>query len=502
LQFQVRTTSLLQLKTGRGIQDPYEDRQLPSIHELEGELLDSSTGADLQLTQQLASLDNAGDALASSSLDSSQAASATTGSEVVKLMQSAAFDAKKAQLSVDADAAKAAHTAHAMENALQNNQDARVALTWEAKKAAEAGEALTGALQRVQRAGEVESRELAMEAVATRRLQEAARGAKQVQALEDEGAAREARAAQLLEQAVQKLESTDDEDASSPLRETLRVVEEAQKAVAAEASHKVRVSQLLQSSLEGAATAVETIQRGKEAQTSKWLRDALSNLQWMQSSWGQRTEAEEKVAKHLDDAVKSTDSAEKLSEESSANKGSVAALMQDTAQKVHSAQSVVAQEESKNALAQKREAQNSRALQEALKLLQNFERSGQMPNQPLQMSQMSAAQDQARAGQLATYLQGLMQNVKASNDVQQVQLAQVMQQINQAMSNQPASGLRQQIPGVAGVGQLPPSFQAMPQETVQMGSQMAPLNNYMQGAFGAQTPPNALAQLLAQQAVR
>merc|ERR1719158_1325147 len=129
-----------------------------------------------------------------------------------------------------------------------------------------------------------------------------------------------------------------DEDTSSPLRETLKIVEDAQRAVAAEAAAKVHASQLLQASLEGAASAVEALKRGKEANTKKWLRDALGNLEWMQASLGEREEAEQKVAKQLEGAEKNTGTAQKLAQETASNKDAVANIVEEAVSKVRSAQ--------------------------------------------------------------------------------------------------------------------------------------------------------------------
>lgn len=428
--------------------------------------------AELQLGHQAEQL----------SSENSEALSAALGVEVLNSMQSAAEDAKNAQLAIAEDAKKVAKTAEAMQEAQQQNHDAQVAQGQEQKQAAEASNALMGALQRVQRAGEVESQELAMEEVATKRLQDAAVGARQVQALEDEGAAREARAAELLQEAIHKLDSPDDEDTTSPLKQTLRVVEEAQRAVAAEASSKVHASQLLRSSLEGAATAVEALKQGKEAQTNKWLRDALTNLEWMQASWGQRGEAESKVTKNLEGAATSSGTAKNLIDEVWANRRSVASLLDDAVKKVQSAEDSASEEATMVALARKnaqtREAQNSAELQEAMKRLQALEQQNSA-------FQMPSTQEAMKSAQLAGQLQGLMQNTRASTDVQQPQMMQAVQQITQALGSQPTPPFQM----------LPPAQPILPQQMIQTGAQLAPPNNnymapsnnnYMQGVPFAQ----------------
>merc|ERR1719162_1234221 len=71
---------------------------------------------------------------------------------------------------------------------------------------------------------------------------------------------------------------------------------------------------------------------------STWLRDAGRGLQWMQGRWAQHTDAETKVGKHLEDASKSTEKAQKLAGASAASKKYTAALLQDAAQKARSAE--------------------------------------------------------------------------------------------------------------------------------------------------------------------
>jgi len=105
-------------------------------------------------------------------------------------------------------------------------------------------------------------------------------------------------------EAMGKIQAPDQEDSvdSRPLRETLKALQVAQNALAAEASSKVHASQLLQSSLQGAAVAVEALKRGKEEQTATWLRDAGRGLQWMQDRWSQHTDSETKVGQLLENA--------------------------------------------------------------------------------------------------------------------------------------------------------------------------------------------------------
>jgi len=310
-----------------------------------------------------------------------------------------------------------------------------------------------------------------METEATQRLQDAAKNARQVQVLEDGGAAGEARAALLLQDVVRKLqeENANQEDAeSSPILVALEEVEKAQTVVAAEAQSKARASELLQQSLQGAANAVEALKASKEAQTSKWLQDAFKELQWMYSSWSQRTEAEAKVAKGLSGTVRRSEYAAKLAVETSAAKQSVMALMEGVVQKVTSARDMVSQEATATQASEAREALKSQSMQDALRRLQAFEQAHES-NDALHMS--------AVRNQFSNYLQGLMQNVKASSDAQQVQLSQVMQQVSQAMGSQPMA--LQQVPGgAAGIGQFMPvpSPQMMP---MQMEPQMPPLNNYL-----------------------
>jgi len=263
-----------------------------------------------------------------------------------------------------------------------------------------------------------------MKTEATRRLQEAARGARQVQALEDEGVAREAKAGELLQEAMQKMEGLQREDvASSPQRETIELLEEAQRLVAAGAYSKGHASQLLQTSLEGAATAVEALKDGEEVQTTKWLRDAFQNLQLMQSSLRQSTNADEKAAKYLGVAEGSANSAKKLAEEASSSKKSVAALLQDVVQKTHFAEDLAAQKEALAAEAAEREAE----VLEAQKTSQTA-RIAQMQKE-VEAREVQKASQTGQMAQLSSYLQGLTQNVKASNDMQ---MAQMMQQLSQA----------------------------------------------------------------------
>jgi hypothetical protein len=410
-----------------------------------------------------------------SHFETPEAASAAMRTEVVKLLSNAAENSNAAQLTLSEDATKAAQTAQAFEDAHRSSQKAQMAQSAEAKKSDEAGQALVGAMQRVEKAEEVEGQELAMEAVATRRLQDAARQAMQVQMLEDEAAAREARAAQMLQEALRKIGNAENEDAQNPhgdaqdlVRETLRVVEETQKAVAAEASNKVRASQLLQTSLQGAASAVETLQRDKEAQTNKWLHDALGGLQNIQASWMERKQAQNQVAQQLDNAVKNSESAEKLAEQASESKQSTATMMQDVVQKVRTAQSVATEEASVASLIQN-EAQNREA--QMKETLRQLEGQRQLQEGPMQTT---------RVGQLENYVQGMMQNVRAANEVQQMQLNQVLQQLNQ-----------QAAPAVPQMPRMQMTPQAMPpaqQAYVQVASQAVPQNNLGQEVPGSSGP--------------
>jgi len=408
-----------------------------------------------------------------SHVEESESLSTALRTEVATAMQSAIDDAKKAKAGISADARNAAEAAKAIQDASQDNQEAQAAQKSEARKSAEAGDVLTGALQNVQRAGEVESQELAIGEVVARRLQDAVMGAKRVQALEDEGTVRAARASELLQEALHKLDSPGEANSPNGLKDTLAVVEEAQRAVAADASSKVHASQLLQTSLEGAASAVEALKHSKEVQTSKWLRDAMSNLEWMQATWGQEKAAEEKVSKHLEGAAKSLDSAERLATETVENKQSVEKLVEDVARKTQDAQDMANKEAAMASAAQNaaevREARTSSSLQKALSKLQMQEEAAQ--------ASRTESQDQAmqttRQAQLASQLSGLMQSVKASNDAQQMQLARVVQQLSQAMGGQSASPPQ--------MGQIPGGQPVVPQEMMQVAPQMQPQGTYMQG---------------------
>jgi len=364
---------------------------------------------DYTVRQRLSAAASAATSLAEDSQTQIEAAGSSSGGQFAKYMQSAVNNAKSAELTAVTDATNAVQTAQSVENVHHESQEALAAQEFQAKTSAEVGEALKGAMQRVQRAGEVESQELQMEAMATKRLQDAARGAREVQALEDEGAAREARAAELLQEAIQKLDSPDQEDTSSPFRETLKVVQQAQMAAAADSAGKARASQLLQTSLEGAATAVEALKRGKEAQTSTYLRDAYRNLEWMDASWTERTKAEAKVTHELKAAVKSADSAKELIDDTSNNKQSAVTLLQDVVKDVRSAQDVVFQESAAN---------RAETQKEAFMRMQGA----------LQQGQMQLGQPQLNAA----YQMQQMQNAKAMSEAQQqMQLAQMMQQFPQ-----------------------------------------------------------------------
>jgi len=341
-----------------------------------------------------------------------------------------------------------------LEELHQSSQEAQVAQDLEAKKGAEVGRALVGAMQRVQRASEVEMQELAMETEASQRLQDAAKNARQVQVLEDGSADAEAKAADLLQDAIAKLkmQNVNMEDASnSPMWAALEEVEKAQTVVAEEAQNKARATELLQQSLQGAANAVEGLKASKEAQTSRWLQDAFRELQWMYSSWSQRTEAEAKVAKGLGGAVRSSEEAEKLAGETFAAKQSVVALLQDVVKKISSAHNMASQEAMASQASEAREALTSKDLQDALQKLQAFEQAHES-NTAMQMQavQTQAVQN-AKVSQLSNYLSGLMQNVNAHSDAQQVQLSEVMREVSQAMGNQPMAA--SQVPG-AGIEQF------------------------------------------------
>merc|ERR550537_238477 len=88
-------------------------------------------------------------------------------------------------------------------------------------------------------------------------------------------------------------------------------------------------------------------------------------------------------------------------------------MMQDVVQKVRTAQSVATEEASVASLIQN-EAQN---------------REAQMKETLRQLKQGPA--QTTGVGQLENYVQGMMQNVRAANQVHQTQLNQVLQQLNQ-----------------------------------------------------------------------
>lgn len=382
-----------------------------------GALLQSSEGAgqDPQLLQQIAA-DNVGTAFAA----------AKTG---------------------------AAETVKAMQELQQSSLEAKSAHDLEAQTSAEVGNAIVGAMQRVEKASEVETRELGMEAEATRRLKEAAKSARQVQMLEDESAARETRAAGLLQNAIRKLEdgsANKGEDAFNPkqMAETLLEVEQAQKLVAEEENIKARESESLQQSLQGAATVVGALKASKEAQTTKWLQDALRELQWMHASWSQRTEAEAKVGKGLDGAVTSSESAEKA----------VVALVQDVVRKIRSTENMASQESAA-----------------ALKFAEARQASRDRERQAVEAAHVS---------QLSSNLEALMQSIKASSDAQQMHMAQAIQQVSQSMIQPNLSP--QQLPGLSGLGYMP--FQSSPQAPTQMGPTLLQSSLQVPMQMGPQMP--------------
>lgn len=467
---------------------------MPGSEQQSGAWLPSLATPDLQLSQlsaaggnsatpdlQLSQLSAAGGNLATPDLQLSQVSAAGANradsrNEASKLMTGAAEEAQSAERSAANDATRAQQTAEALEELHQKSQEAQVAQDLTAKKGAEVGRALVGAMQRVQQASEVEMQELAMETEVGQRLQEAAKNARQVQMLEDTGADAEAKAADLLQDAIAKLklQNANMEDAAnSPVSLLLSEVEKAQSVVAAEAKNKARASELLQQSLQGAANAVEGLKASKEAQTARWLQDAFRELQWMYSSWNQRLEAEAKVAKGLDGAVRSSEEAAKLAGGTSGAKQSAVALLQNVVQKISSAHNMASQEATAAQASEAREALKSRSLQQALRKLQAFEQAHQSSTALQMQAVQTQAVQNAKVSQLSTYLTGLIQNVKAQSDAQQVQLSEVMQQVSRAMGTQPMPA--PQVPG-AGMEQFMP--QLSPEAPMQMQPETPPLNNY------------------------
>jgi hypothetical protein len=393
--------------------------------------------------------------------------------EVNDFMQNAAEQANQAQLGMAAGAERATQMVQAIENMHENNKEALVAQDVEARKAAEAGEALLGAMQRVQHAGQVESQEQSIAAVATQRLQQAAAGARKVQVLEDEGAAQDARAAELLQEAIHKLERSDPGDGTSILLETLKVVGEAQKVVAAKASSKIHASQLLQTSLEGAAVAAEALKGGSEEHTATWLRDALRILQRIQGSWRQRTQAELEVARNLESAASTSDSVQQLAESTAASMQSGMETMHGVAQAVRAAQDVASQEATTAALVQEeaeaREAEMDKTLQEARREVQ----LAQSESAP-QMSAQAMSTD--GLAQIPGGLPALMQILKASSDLGKHQALFGLPRFSQAAATPPAL-IPQRIPAA---GSFEPAAAALPQV-----SQLAMQSNYMPTGIGA-----------------
>lgn len=309
-------------------------------------------------------------------------------------------------------------TVKALQELRESSREAQMAQDLEVKSSAEVDNALVGAMQRVQRAGEVEMQEQGMEAEATRRLQEAAKSARQVQMLEDQMAGPGARAAALLQNAIRKLQgdgANQGEDALSPkqMREMLIEVEKAEKLASQEESSKARASESLQESLQGAATLVEALKASKGAQTSKWLQDAMRELQSMHASWNQRTAAEAKVTKGLEGAVRSSESAE----------NSVVALVQDVEQKIRSAQNTASQESAEaRHVAEAREAREKDRERQAMEVAEVSQLS-QLSNKVEAFMQQEALKEQQSSN-----LAALEQRAKAASDAQHMQLVQSIQQ--------------------------------------------------------------------------
>jgi hypothetical protein len=309
-------------------------------------------------------------------------------------------------------------TVKALQELRDSSREAQRAQDLEVKSSAEVDNALLGAMQRVQRAGEVEMQEQGMEAEATRRLQEAAKSARQVQMLEDQMAGPGARAAGLLQNAIRKLQgdgANQGEDALSPkqMHEMLIEVEKAEKLASQEESSKARASESLQESLQRAATVVEALKASKEAQTSKWLQDALRELQSIHASWNQRTEAEAQVTKGLEGAVRSSESAE----------NSVVALVQDVEQKIRSAQNTASQESAEaRHVAEAREAREKDRDRQAVEVAKVSQLS-QLSNKIEAFMQQEALKEQHSRD-----LAALEQRAKAASDAQHMQLVQSIQQ--------------------------------------------------------------------------
>lgn len=404
-------------------------------------------------------------------------------SRVGELMERAAEETQSAEMSMAARATKSAQAAQAFEEVRRSSEEARAAQEMEARRIDDVGEVLAGALRKVQGAAEVEQQELSMKALATRRLQDAAKGAREVQQLEDESAEREAQAADMLQEVMHKLQSSDRTDRAGGQAEVdaLKAVEEAERLVAAQSSDKVRASQLLQSSLEGAAAAVEDLKHGKEAQTATWLREASADLRTTHSALRRVAQAEANVAERITATATASESARALAADTSASEEAASAKMHDIAQQVRSAQDAASQQSAQDAIQEAHDAEDA--------------------------MRKSTAQSQAAMNSRLAELSSEVQNARASSEAQKMQFSQLLQQfqIEQAQVRQPQIS-PQQVVGAAGFGQPATIMQApvatsmiqapgtspimqAPQATpimqvpaaMQTGSQFGPAgNNYLQ----------------------
>lgn len=401
------------------------------------------------------------------------------------LMERAAEEARLAEISMADNARNTAQVAQSMDEVHHSSEGARKAQEIDAKRLDDLGEALAETLRKVQGAADVEQHELSVKALATRRLEDAAKNAREVQQIENENIAREAQTAALLQEVTQRFDSPDGNHGTSVQAEALQAVEDAEKFVEARASEKVRASQLLQSSLEGAALAVEDLKRGKETQTAAWLRDASANLVSTQSALRKTAQAQSNVAGHLEATAIASNSAQALAADTAARQKSVVQKMHDVAQQVRSAQDAASQEAAAASILHERarQSRNDPGLQDMMPMQDRAGARSSGIGLPMASPQYSAAALSPRSSQ------NYMQEVGVADAAQQVPTpTQVGFAPDPRTINLQRIGTGLTPANIVTVGESSSNMQGP--AIVQGGFQFAPASNYLQNAAVREAPQN------------
>lgn len=424
-------------------------------------------------------------------------------------LRAAGQDAELGKLLAVADVTEAANAEASLKDFMQKGQAAQEAQTAAMAHEEQAAEGLSEAIQRVQRAGSVEEQEVAVAAEVANDLKGAEKSAEAMQAVEKDGGVQELKAAQLLEAAIRNLQIEAGENAEDSVTvQSLKAALQAQNAVAVAKSQTLQHAALLQQSLQGAASAVQSLKTTKEAQTSNNLLDAYKSLQGVRTAWDERTLQEVKAAKSLEDMMNDTRSIQKVAQAMLINSSREASLMQNLGNEVHAAEDGVIQDarkarsmrdglQAEAAEAAEAAARAEKSLEDAALRLQASEASRQSFQDAavrlqaseaarqslqdatlrLQASEAARQSETAKAEQLSHYMQSVAQSSVADRSMPAAQLPQLSSdtqadilhlahQINQfgaidrnAAAQLPVLGMPSNLPPVVGMPpNLPPNL--------------------------------------------